>query len=179
MDSAAKSPPTLPECLPSSSNNLNIRVAQPASPVDPLVPSEPSATTQTATQWSLRSDSPAETPLFQNMDPDLDAHSPRREPRWFDKTRYTRIVDGNVIRYVHRTAGRVLRKSTTRWGDLVTSREKAHPGAPWYPFPNEAQWKLGHWLSTCKSSQSKIDEFLSMDDVSAYLASCYMLTTIN
>lgn len=95
------------------------------------------------------------------------------ESWWFDRSLYTRIVDGDVIRYTHRSAGRVLRKASTGWEQLLESREKEHPHAPWYPFPNKNQWKLGHWLATCRSSQSKIDEFLDMEGVSASSADDY------
>lgn len=86
----------------------------------------------------------------------------------FDRSKYDRIDDAGVTRYVHRTAGRILRKETTNWQQLLASRQQEHSGAPWYPFANEAQWKLGYWLSTCKSSQGKIDKFLEMEGVSTY-----------
>jgi hypothetical protein len=91
---------------------------------------------------------------------------PDAELDWFDRPQYNRVVDGEVIRYVHRTAGRILGKSPTMWETLLASREKEHPNSPWYPFPNESQWKLGHWLATCKSSQSKIDELIDTEGVS-------------
>lgn len=93
------------------------------------------------------------------------------ESDWFNRSLYERVVDGEVIRYVHRTAGCILGKSSTAWEDLLAKREKEHPNAPWHPFPNEKQWMLGHWLATCKSSQAKIDEFLDMEGVSN---SCFM-----
>ncbi|QRV81257.1 beige protein [Ceratobasidium sp. AG-Ba] len=50
---------------------------------------------------------------------------------------------------------------------MLEARSKAHPNLPWYPFASEAEWKLAYWLATCKSSQSKIDEFLDMDGILA------------
>ncbi|KAG8705113.1 hypothetical protein FRC08_001838 [Ceratobasidium sp. 394] len=95
-------------------------------------------------------------------------HSAASAPPWFDQSRYNKIVnaDGHT-RYVHRTAGRVLRKEMTNWERLLAQRLKEHPDAPWYPFVTEADWKLGYWLATCKSSQSKIDELLGMEGVLA------------
>ncbi|KAG8705191.1 hypothetical protein FRC08_001783 [Ceratobasidium sp. 394] len=99
--------------------------------------------------------------------------SPQRPPLelrfpWFDRSRYNKIVDADgVTRYVHRTAGRVLRKVKTCWEQLLEDRKKTHPKAPWHPFASEAEWKLAYWLATCKSSQSKIDEFLGMDGILA------------
>ncbi|QRV73447.1 beige protein [Ceratobasidium sp. AG-Ba] len=87
---------------------------------------------------------------------------------WFDPSKYNKIVDADgLTRYVHKTAGRVLRKDKTRWEKLAEQRTKSHPNSPWYPFASEAEWKLGYWLATCKSSQSKIDEFLEMDGILA------------
>ncbi|KAG8723801.1 hypothetical protein FRC12_024425, partial [Ceratobasidium sp. 428] len=83
---------------------------------------------------------------------------------WFDKSQYNKIVDADgYTRYVHRTAGRILRKEQTHWEALLEQRRKDHPNEPWYPFASESKWRLGYWLATCKSSQSKIDEFLGME----------------
>jgi hypothetical protein len=101
---------------------------------------------------------------------------PDGELDWFDRSQYNRVVDGEVVRYVHRTAGRILGKSATVWETLLASREKEHPNSPWYPFPNESQWKLGHWLATCKSSQSKIDELIDTEGVS-FLCNNFMSIT--
>ncbi|KAG8727897.1 hypothetical protein FRC10_005488, partial [Ceratobasidium sp. 414] len=98
---------------------------------------------------------------------------PQRHPissslPWFDQSKYNKIVDADgVIRYVHRTAGRVLRKEMTTWQCLLAQRLKDHPNTPWYPFATEAEWKLGYWLATSKSSQAKIDEFLEMEGILA------------
>ncbi|CAE7129460.1 unnamed protein product [Rhizoctonia solani] len=89
------------------------------------------------------------------------------EPQWFDRSQYNRIVGENIVRYVHRTAGRVLRKETSAWEKILKQRKEDNPGLPWFPFKTEAEWKLGYWLATCKSSQSKINEFLDMDGVLA------------
>ncbi|KAG9087311.1 hypothetical protein FS749_003000 [Ceratobasidium sp. UAMH 11750] len=105
----------------------------------------------------------------------LDTNSPGRQHPSLNPTlppidwsQYNKIVDADgVVRYVHRTAGRVLRKEVTSWERLLAERKKAHPDAPWYPFKTEAEWKLGYWLATCKSSQSKIDEFLDMEGILA------------
>ncbi|KAG8706662.1 hypothetical protein FRC09_002291 [Ceratobasidium sp. 395] len=100
----------------------------------------------------------------------LDANPPIVESTlpWFDKSQYNRIVDADgVVRYVHRTAGRVLRKEKTNWEKLLAERKEKYPNSPWYPFASEAEWRLGYWLATCKSSQSKIDEFLAMEGVLA------------
>lgn len=120
--------------------------------------------TITKPQSNLLYDNPSEI-LFQNTNNTQEMHSTDLETPWFDRTQYTRINDGGVIRYVHRTAGRVVRKGTTQRDDLLASRAKENLHTPWYPFSKERQWKLGYWLLTCKSSQSKIDEFLDMEDV--------------
>ncbi|KAG8795971.1 hypothetical protein FRC12_007317 [Ceratobasidium sp. 428] len=87
---------------------------------------------------------------------------------WFDKSNYNKIVDADgLVRYVHRTAGRILRKERTSWEKLLARRKEKYPNSPWFPFASEAEWKLGYWLATCKSSQSKIDELLAMEGVLA------------
>lgn len=146
-----------PESLPMGDNTggpTMLDLPREPSPMFPISPTGP--------QW------PGETDPIQDIDNAPDMDSTRSNLGWFDRSNYTRFVDDDTIRYIHNSAGGVLRKTTTRWDDLLASREKNHPNALWYPFPNEAQWKLGFWLSTCKSSQSKIDEFLDMGDVRAY-----------
>ncbi|QRV74372.1 beige protein [Ceratobasidium sp. AG-Ba] len=87
---------------------------------------------------------------------------------WFDPSKYNKIVTADgLTQYVHRTAGRVLRKETTVWEKLLAKRQKAHPNAPWHPFASEAEWRLAFWLTTCKASQSKINEFLDMNEILA------------
>ncbi|CAE6434587.1 unnamed protein product [Rhizoctonia solani] len=89
------------------------------------------------------------------------------KPDWFDPSKYNRIVEGNIVRYIHRTAGRILKKETSSWEKILKLRQQTNPDLPWAPFQSEAEWKLGYWLATCKSSQSKINEFLDMDGVLA------------
>ncbi|KAG8692126.1 hypothetical protein FRC08_009996 [Ceratobasidium sp. 394] len=93
-----------------------------------------------------------------NNRPDLD---------WFNRDDYERIVEDDAIRYVHKKAGRILRKSTTTWEQIAESRVREHPRETCFPFPNLAQWKLAQWLTTCKASQAKIDELLAMDGIFA------------
>ncbi|KAG9078838.1 hypothetical protein FS749_009099, partial [Ceratobasidium sp. UAMH 11750] len=99
--------------------------------------------------------------------PEHASSNERPDLAWFKKQNYNQIVEPDGIRYVHSTHGRPLGKSTTAWEDLLKEREKQHPNAPFFPFPNLAQWKLAHWLATCKASQAKIDEFLAMDGILA------------
>ncbi|QRW03561.1 beige protein [Ceratobasidium sp. AG-Ba] len=87
---------------------------------------------------------------------------------WFDRSKYNKVVDADgVTRYIHRTAGRSLGKAKTAWQKLLEERSMKYPNPPWYPFANENEWRLGYWLATSKSSQSKIDEFLDMDGILA------------
>ncbi|KAG9089327.1 hypothetical protein FRC06_001596 [Ceratobasidium sp. 370] len=106
-------------------------------------------------------DTPARTPYPPSQHDSTSSALP-----WFDQSQYNKIVDADgYTRYVHCTAGRVLRKTVTSWERSLAQRVKEHPGKPWYPFTTEAKWKLAYWLATCKSSQSKIDEFLGMEGV--------------
>ncbi|KAG8682653.1 hypothetical protein FRC11_014593, partial [Ceratobasidium sp. 423] len=82
---------------------------------------------------------------------------------WFDQSQYDRIIEGNTVRYVHHTAGCILGKKMSSWETLLKLRQESNPNSPWAPFKSEAQWKLGYWLVTCKSSQSKVNELLDMD----------------
>lgn len=101
-------------------------------------------------------------------DPDPAANN-RSDLEWFDKSNYTRIVGKDNVRYVHSTAGRVLGKSETSWEKRWKERQEAHPNDAYHPFPSLAQWKLAYWLSTCKASQSKIDEFLAIEGVRTHI----------
>jgi hypothetical protein len=148
-----------PNQLPSQ--NLNTPIPQPPrspSPYNPETNAQPEGG-DGGTGWS-----------------DFDTHSASSRPdlEWFDEQEYTRIVEPDAIRYVHSRAGRIIRKSTTAWEDLSKLRAKAHPTAPYFPFPNLEQWNLARWLATSKASQSKIDELLAMDGVSTHLSALYM-----
>lgn len=93
----------------------------------------------------------------------------RSDLEWFDERDYARIVGKNDIRYIHSTAGRVLGKSETLWEKRWKERQELHPNDAYHPFPSLAQWRLAYWLSTCKASQSKIDEFLAIDGVCTHI----------
>lgn len=93
---------------------------------------------------------------------------------WLNENDYTKTLEPGTIRYTHSRAGRVLEQSATTWGNLQASRHKLHPDVPYFPFPNKAQWELAHWLSTCKTSQSKIDELLGLENVSTYHAAHFL-----
>ncbi|QRW07095.1 beige protein [Ceratobasidium sp. AG-Ba] len=112
-------------------------------------------------------------PFVYPDDPPTNSEGSRRPPietrlPWFDRSKYNKVVDADgLTRYIHRTAGRPLRKSQTTWEQILGQRLIKYPHAPWYPFASEAEWRLAYWLATCKSSQSKIDEFLDMDGILA------------
>ncbi|QRV86862.1 beige protein [Ceratobasidium sp. AG-Ba] len=123
--------------------------------------------------WSHDTNIPVSQSTIPNNTPAQTPENIRRTPLelrfpWFDPSKYNKIVDADgLVQYVHRTAGRPIGKTKTAWEKMLEDRLKACPNSPWYPFASEAEWKLAYWLATCKSSQSKIDEFLDMDGILA------------
>ncbi|KAG8684636.1 hypothetical protein FRC11_011821 [Ceratobasidium sp. 423] len=86
---------------------------------------------------------------------------------WFDQSQYDQVVEGKYIQYIHRTAGHIQVKNISSWEKVLKTQQETNPSLPWHLFKSESEWRLGYWLATSKSSQSKIDEFLDMDGILA------------